>query len=226
MFIVKSKNWIALALVSQIAVESAAAQCDMILEDKHNYEVLSGSALGMLGAFVPGGALVTGAAVVASALTDQSNTGNKSEREIELRDFLRKTKPRPEISELNKMGFYMISENKANKDCQISFIIQKSRVVGGDYGRNYIQQTFEIIRTQIDRNMDKKIISIDSEVKVVFQPKPPKRLKEDSRTGKYIEITSPMMDSDIYYQKIVKEYNRVTIIHLSRVLKKLKIKAE
>lgn len=124
MFIVKSKNWIALALVSQIAVESAAAQCDMILEDKHNYEVLSGSALGMLGAFVPGGALVTGAAVVASALTDQSNTGNKSEREIELRDFLRKTKPRPEISELNKMGFYMISENKANKDCQISFIIQ------------------------------------------------------------------------------------------------------
>ena len=229
MFTVKNKSWIALAIVSQIAVESAAAQCVMLLEDKHNYEVLSGSALGVLGALVPGGALLNGAAAalaaVGSASIDQSNTGSKSEKEIELRDFLLKTKPIPETSELNKMGFRMAPENVSTANCQISFIIQKSRFVGGDYGRNYIQQTFEIIITQRDLSVDKKIISIDTEVKVIFQPKPPKRLKEDSRTGKYIDITSPMIDSDIYYQKIVKEYNRVTIIHISKVLKKLKIKA-
>lgn len=227
MFIVKNKNCIALALVSQIAVESAAAQCNMILEDKHNYEVISGNALNVLGALVPGGALVsvaaTAAAAVASASADRSKTESKSEKEILLRDFFRKTQPKPEITDLNKIGFRMASENASTADCQIKVTITKSRLVGGDYKGNSIEQTFDIVRISNGDNKEIKDIKIDSTVALLFfQPKPPKRMKEDSRTGKYIDVTSPMIEPDIYNQKVANLYGKVTVNHLSRALKKAK----
>jgi hypothetical protein len=225
MFIVKSKNWIALALVSQIAVESAAEQCDMFLEDKHNYEVLSGSGLGVLGALVPGGALLTGAAAglaaVASASADLSKTGNQSEKEIGLRDFLRRTQPKPEIADLNKIGFRMASESVSTADCQIKITITKSRLVGGRYGGDIIEQTFDISRTLNGETVSNNNLRIDSVIRLlIFQPKPPKRMKEDSRTGKYIDVTSPMIEPDIYNQKVANLYGKVTVNHLSRALKK------
>lgn len=221
-------NWIALALVSQISVESAAAQCDMILEDKHNYEVVSGSALGVLGALVPGGALVTGAAAglaaMASDSADRSKTGNESEKEIGLREFLRKTQPKPEIADLNKIGFRLASESAPTANCQIRATIKKSRLVGGRYGGDIIEQSFDISRTVGGETVTNNDLRIDSVVRLlIFQPKPPKRMKEDSRTGKYIDVTSPMIESDVYNQKVANLYSKVTVNHLSRALKKAKI---
>ena len=222
------KNWIALAIVSQISVGSAAAQCDMILEDKHNYEVLSGSGLGVLGALVPGGALVsaaaTAAAGVASVSVDLSKTGNESEKEIGLRDFFRKTQPKPEIAELNKIGFRLASENDSNAGCKIRAIIKKSRLVGGRYGGDIIEQSFDISHTVNGETVENNDLRIDSVVRLlIFQPKPPKRMKEDSRTGKYIDVTTPMIESDIYNQKVANLYSKITVNHLLRALKKAKI---
>lgn len=221
------KNWIALALVSQISVESSAAQCDMILEDRHNYEVVSGSALGVLGARVPGGALVNVAAAaaagVASASVDRSKTESKSEKEILLRDFLRRTQPKPEIADLNKIGFRMASESVSTADCQIKVTITKSRLVGGRYGGDIIEQTFDISRTLNGETLANNDLRIDSVIRLlIFQPKPSKRMKEDSRTGKYIDVTSPMIEPDIYNQKVANLYGKVTVNHLSRALKKAK----
>ncbi|WP_353200456.1 hypothetical protein [Sandarakinorhabdus sp.] len=227
MFQLQIKKRIAMALVSQIAVEAAATQCDMFLEDKHNYEVVSGSGLGVLGALVPGGALLTGVAAglatVASDSVISSNKGNDSEKEIVLRDFLRKTQPKPEMADLNKIGFRMLSENVSPADCRIVATIKKSRLVGGRYGGDTIEQTFDIVRISNGDTAEISDLRIDSVVRLlIFQPKPPKRLKEDSRTGKYIDVTSPMIDADVYNQKVANLYSKVTVKHLSLALKKAK----
>jgi hypothetical protein len=225
MFKSKSLAWLTLSLCLQFSARATAAECDMIFEDMHNYEVVNGGGLGFLGALVPGGALIVGmSAGLASAATEPgSSSANNSEKEISLRNFLALKKPQPEAADLNQIGFRLGSEKTPPSDCQVRATVQSSMLNGGRSDGDFIQQKFQIVRTVSGIVMKNIDVDIGSGAGMyIFQRKPLKRLKQD-RSGKYIDVSSPMISDEIYNQKVADAYIKITVKNLLKAIKKSKV---
>jgi len=206
-------------LYLQMSAQSHAAECVLILDDKHNYEIIDGAGGALLGAFLGGGVL---ASVVANSASS-TNQANSSTKEIALRDFLVTNKPQPDETGLKKIGA-LINIQPSSSGCQVNVTIKATKIVGNRYGGDLIEQFYNISKFIDGSVIESDDVNVGTVFGIlVFQPKSQKRLKEDPRTGKYIDVTSPMIASDIYNKKIADLYSKVTIKNLASALKKTKV---
>ena len=203
------------------STESSAQECVRYFKNNNIVIVNDSSTAQAFGALI-GPGLLSAALIQASLKPGQEKvpTPSKNQRHISLSQFLSDQMAATPQLNLDTMDLKYLPSSDVQNKCTIIFT--SSHSVIDNYDSSH-RQIFRIQRTSNGAVDYDKFITVTSYMKVYpLQPKPRKILKEDTRTGKYIDVSKKMIDENIYNKTVFEEFAKSFQTNVSTVAEKYK----
>jgi hypothetical protein len=175
----------------------------------------------LLGAAIGGGALgylLTD--LVVKAGDEKIPAPSKNPKHLKLANFLsEKTNSAPPL-DLNNLNVKNLPAGNLEDKCAVK--VTSVYNVMDNYDNSNVQM-FKIQRMVDGVSVFEKFVRVSSNMDIsLFQHKPKKILKEDAKTGKYIDVSKKMIDEKLYTEMVFDEFVLSNRKNIAKVIEKYK----